>query len=54
VSAVLWLALLLWFGAKDQRAIGLGAEEIWRIIWAARLMLSVVAGVSYRSRADLT
>lgn len=52
--AGLWYGLLMLRGAYDQRIIGLGTEEIRRVISATLLTFSVVAGVSYLFRADIS
>lgn len=52
--AVLWLSLLALRGSYDQRVIGLGTEEIRRIVSATLLTFAVVAGVSFLIRADVS
>jgi exopolysaccharide biosynthesis polyprenyl glycosylphosphotransferase len=51
---ILWLALLALRGSYDQRIIGLGTEEIRRIVSATLLTFAVVAGISYLIRADIS
>jgi exopolysaccharide biosynthesis polyprenyl glycosylphosphotransferase len=51
---ILWLALLGLRGSYDWRVIGLGPEEVRRVISATLLTFSVVAGVSYLLRADIS
>lgn len=54
VIAVLWLGMLGLRGSYDQRTIGLGTEEIRRIVSATLYAFAVVAGVSYLIRADIS
>ncbi len=54
VIALLWFALLVFRGAYDQRVIGIGTEEIRRVAGATVVTFSVVAGVSYLFRADIS
>jgi exopolysaccharide biosynthesis polyprenyl glycosylphosphotransferase len=54
VISVLWLGLLLLRGSYDQRFIGVGAEEIRRVVSATLITFAVVAGVSYLVRADIS
>jgi len=54
VIGALWLAMLAVRGSYDQRVIGLGTEEIRRIISATLYTFAVVAGVSYLIRADIS
>lgn len=54
VIGVLWLALLGLRGSYDERIIGLGTEEVRRIISATLLTFAVVAGTSYLIRADIS
>ena len=51
---LLWFALLVFRGAYDQRVIGVGTEEIRRVFGATVVTFSVVAGVSYLFRADIS
>lgn len=51
---LLWWGLLAIRGSYDQRVIGLGTEEIRRIVSATLLLFAVVAGVSYLIRADIS
>lgn len=52
--ALLWWGLLALRGSYDQRIIGLGTEEIRRIVSATLLLFAVVAGISYLIRADIS
>lgn len=52
--ALLWLAMLALRGAYDQRVIGLGTEEIRRVVSATLYTFAVVAGISYLIRADIS
>jgi len=54
VIALLWLSLLGIHGSYDQRIIGLGIEEIKRVISATLATFAFVAGVSYLIRADIS
>ena len=54
VIGVMWLGLLALRGSYDQRIIGLGTEEVRRIVSATLLTFAVVAGVSYLVRADIS
>jgi exopolysaccharide biosynthesis polyprenyl glycosylphosphotransferase len=54
VITLLWFALLVFRGAYDQRVIGIGTEEIRRVTGATVVTFSVVAGVSYLFRADIS
>lgn len=54
VIAALWLALLALRGSYDQRIIGLGTEEIRRVVSATLYTFAVVAGISYLIRADIS
>jgi exopolysaccharide biosynthesis polyprenyl glycosylphosphotransferase len=54
VIAVLWLGMLALRGSYDQRLIGLGTEEIRRVVSATLYTFAVVAGVSYLVRADIS
>lgn len=54
VIALLWLAMLALRGAYDQRIIGLGTEEIRRVVSATLYTFAVVAGISYLIRADIS
>ena len=54
VIAALWLAMLAVRGSYDQRVIGLGTEEIRRVISATLYTFAVVAGLSYLIRADIS
>jgi exopolysaccharide biosynthesis polyprenyl glycosylphosphotransferase len=52
--AALWWSLLALRGSYDQRIIGLGTEEIRRVVSATLYTFAVVAGVSYLIRADIS
>lgn len=52
--ALLWLVLLGATGSYDQRIIGLGTEEIKRVISATMITFAFIAGVSYLIRADIS
>lgn len=52
--AITWFGMLAVRGAYDQNVIGLGTEEIRRVISASLLTFAVVAGVSYLIRADIS
>ncbi len=54
VIAVLWLGMLALRGSYDQRVIGLGTEEIRRVVSATLYTFAVVAGLSYLVRADIS
>ena len=54
VIALLWFVMLVFRGAYDQRVIGIGTEEIRRVAGATVVTFSVVAGVSYLFRADIS
>lgn len=54
VIALLWLILLALRGSYDQRIIGLGTEEIRRVVSATLYTFAVVAGVSFLIRADIS
>ncbi len=54
VITLLWLGTLVIRGAYDQRIIGLGTEEFKRVLSATVVTFSVVAGVSYLFRADIS
>ena len=54
VITLLWLCLLALRGSYDRRVIGLGTEEVRRVISATLLTFAVVAGVSYLIRADIS
>lgn len=51
---VLWLVLLGLCGSYDRRILGLGTEEIRRVVTATLYAFAVVAGVSYLLRADIS
>lgn len=53
ITAV-WLALLALRGAYDQRVIGLGTEEIRRVVSATLYTFAAVAGISFLVRADIS
>lgn len=50
----LWLLFLGLRGSYDQRVIGLGTEEIRRVVTATLYVFAVVAGISYLFRADIS
>lgn len=52
--ALLWLSMLALRGSYDQRTIGLGTEEIRRVVSATLYTFAVVAGISYLIRADIS
>ena len=52
--AALWWGLLALRGSYDQRIIGLGTEEIRRVVSATLYTFAFVAGVSYLIRADIS
>lgn len=54
VIAAMWLALLGLRGSYDQRFIGLGTEEIRRVVSATLYTFAIVAGISYLIRADIS
>ncbi len=54
VIALLWWVLLGLRGSYDQRVIGIGTEEIRRIVTATLFTFAVVAGISYLVRADIS
>jgi exopolysaccharide biosynthesis polyprenyl glycosylphosphotransferase len=54
VIALLWLAMLALRGSYDQRIIGLGTEEIRRVVSATLYTFAVVAGISFLIRADIS
>ena len=51
---VLWMAVLMLRGSYDQRFVGLGTDEIRRVVSATLYTFAVVAGVSYLIRADIS
>lgn len=54
VIGLMWFAFLLLRGSYDQKIIGLGTEEVRRVVSATLLTFAVVAGVSYLVRADIS
>ncbi len=52
--ALLWLGLLFMRGSYDQRVIGLGTDEVRRVLSATLYTFAVVAGISYLIRADIS
>lgn len=54
VIALLWVGLLFLRGSYDQRVIGLGPDEVRRVLSATLYTFAVVAGVSYLIRADIS
>lgn len=51
---LMWIGFLFLRGSYDQRVIGLGTDEIRRIVSATLWTFAVVAGVSYLIRADIS
>ena len=51
---ILWIALLLLTGVYDQRFIGIGTEEVRRVISGSLYTFAIVAGLSYLVRADIS
>ena len=49
-----WFALLVLRGSYDQRIIGLGTEEVQRVVSATLITFALVAGLSYLLRADIS
>jgi exopolysaccharide biosynthesis polyprenyl glycosylphosphotransferase len=54
IITLLWFSILVFRGAYDQRVIGIGTEEIRRVASGTIATFSVVAGVSYLFRADIS
>lgn len=54
VIAFLWFALLALRGSYDLRTIGLGTEEVRRVVSGTLWTFAFVAGVSYLFRADIS
>lgn len=52
--ALLWMAMLILRGSYDQRFIGLGVEEVRRVVSATLYTFAIVAGGSYLIRADIS
>lgn len=52
--ALMWLVMLALRGSYDQRIIGLGTEEIRRVVSATLYTFAIVAGISYLIRADIS
>lgn len=52
--AFVWLGMLALRGSYDQRIIGLGTEEIRRVVSATLYTFAIVAGISYLVRADIS
>lgn len=50
----IWIIFLFFRGSYDQRVIGLGTDEIRRIVSATLWTFAVVAGFSYLIRADIS
>ena len=50
----LWMAMLALRGSYDQRVIGLGTEEIRRVVSATLYTFAAVAGLGYLVRADIS
>jgi len=51
---LIWLLFLAMRGTYDQRIVGLGTEEIRRVVGATLYVFAVVAGLSYLVRADIS
>ena len=51
---VIWLGMLAMRGSYDQRIVGLGTEEIRRVVSATLYTFAIVAGVSFLIRADIS
>jgi exopolysaccharide biosynthesis polyprenyl glycosylphosphotransferase len=51
---LLWIGMLFLRGSYDQRIIGLGPDEVRRVVSATLYTFAVVAGVSYLIRADIS
>jgi len=51
---LLWLVMLVLRGTYDERVIGLGTEEIRRVVSATLYTFAVVAGLSFLIRADIS
>jgi len=51
---LIWLLFLAMRGTYDQRIVGLGTEEIRRVVSATLYVFAVVAGLSYLVRADIS
>ena len=54
VIGLIWLAFLAMRGSYDQRIVGLGTEEIRRVVSATLYTFAIVAGTSYLIRADIS
>jgi len=54
VIGLIWLLFLAMRGTYDQRIVGLGTEEIRRVVSATLYVFAVVAGLSYLVRADIS
>jgi exopolysaccharide biosynthesis polyprenyl glycosylphosphotransferase len=54
IIAALWWSMLGIRGSYDQRVIGIGTEEVRRVVSATLYTFAVVAGVSYLIRADIS
>lgn len=52
--ALVWFGFLVLRGSYDQRFVGIGTEEIRRVISATLWTFAVVAGISYLIRADIS
>lgn len=51
---LVWIGFLAMRGTYDQRIVGLGTEEIRRVVSATLYTFAVVAGLSYLIRADIS
>lgn len=54
VIGILWVGMLALRGSYDQRIIGIGTEELGRVLSATVYTFAVVAGFSYLIRADIS
>jgi exopolysaccharide biosynthesis polyprenyl glycosylphosphotransferase len=50
----LWMGMLVLRGSYDRQLIGLGADEIRRVVSGTLYTFAIVAGVSYLVRADIS
>ena len=51
---LIWLLFLAMRGTYDQRIVGVGTEEIRRVVTATLYVFAAVAGISYLIRADIS
>jgi exopolysaccharide biosynthesis polyprenyl glycosylphosphotransferase len=54
VIGLLWVALLIGRGSYNRRIIGLGTEEVHRVVSATIVLFALVAGTGYLFRADIS